>query len=301
MRIYLSATQDVYGGLVHLNVPRLLVSFKSNADKFPAALRAAGNPADWCVDSGAHFFLSAYYKKNIKLPIAVVEAHMRKFVAAVEAFNPKPAFVVELDLQDLYGSDQVEQWREDVWWPLEQRTGIKVVYVWHHTDSPGTWERMVADPDMHFLGTPFAAALPLEVRLRMVLQAYEAGKPVHGFACVRPAYIKHVPYYSVDSTSWGAAAMFGLSSRFNMQKGGVTNASCGISAFKHDKRAAIGNALTKSSGVMHVSDLLDHKDGAAVSRQYQDAVQAYGEMETFYTAYWRNRGIDWNKRLNETP
>lgn len=304
MRVYLAATGELYYEQqvrkgISCNVKRLLVSYTS-ASWGPVRLSRPlekTSPTDYCVDSGAHVWLSSYFKKGEKRPIADVERHLANFMSTVEHLESKPTFVVELDLQHIYGADIVDGWRRDLWMPFEQRTGIRVCYVWHSTDEDAGWARMLSDPHMRYLGLGSKGATDPKQRARMVMLAYKAGKPVHGFASVNASWIRNVPFYSVDSTSWAAGTFFGTVPVFDPNKGTVRQLAVGRNAMRKDPRLAAGR-LASAGGKIKVKDLVE-TDGQKqdFSTFYQQAADAYLRFENHYTAYWRRRGVDWSARL----
>lgn len=307
MRVYLAATSELYTEKsdrigINCNVDRLLVSFMSRTWTTKRLMNAVDrtSAADFCVDSGAHVWLSKYFKTGEKPPLDKVLLHLHGFLAAVEAMPRKPTFVVELDLQRIYGMELIEKWRHEIWRPFEKRTGIRVCYVWHVTDGDRMWQDFLADDEVNYLGLGSKGNITIEQRARLVHGAYEAGKPVHGFASVNGDWIKHVPYYSVDSTSWAAGTFFGTVPSFNPMTGVVQQTGVGRSTFKAKPRLAIGRLAKAAKGKIKI-DTLTESDGKKqdFSAYYQHAADNYARFEQWYTAYWRARGVDWEARLEE--
>jgi hypothetical protein len=298
MRLYLSATMDIYRARVALKVPRLLMSYESEAlaKRFPSAAHACGTPKDWCVDSGAHFFISEHYKKGITPMPARVEAHLNSFIGWLRAGSLRPTFVVELDLQDLYGADTVNRWRGK-FRSFEASTGIPVCYVWHPGDGYNTWRAMLDSPHMRMLGLSAGHGTKTEHVRKYVLEAYEEGKPVHGFASFK--LLRDVPFFSVDSTSWGSGAIFGRVVRFDARKGMMQGASVGRKGQAENRDKAIATLVTTSRGAVQLRDGrgIPASGQPGLQRLYQQAVDEYGKMEAWYTAYWRGKGVDWEKRV----
>ena len=297
MRIYLSASNDLYASKVQCVIRRLLVSFHAGTRKtvFNGWINS-GRPHDWCVDSGAHHYLNAWFKKRTLPPIAEVEKHIQDLVAFIRSAPVRPAFVVEEDLQDLYGRDVVEAWRRDIWKPLERETGTAVCYVWHVKDGEKGWGELLDDPDMRLLGFGGGASLAELLGPKLVMQAHRVGKPVHGFAQVRKRVMQVVPFYSVDSTSWTAASLYGLLASFDLQRGTVSNSAAGKRARRTmGAKHALGTMASISRGSVQSTDMTA-KAGCAAST-YQLAADAYAKAEDFYTAYWRARGIEWGDPL----
>lgn len=307
MRVYLAATAALYVAETErkelvCNVDRLLVSFVSStwtAERLMRAVNRTEAP-DFCVDSGAHVWLSKFFKTGERPPVEKVEAHLRGFLAAVESLPRKPSFVVELDLQRIYGMELIERWRHELWRPFEKRTGIRVCYVWHVTDGEDQWEGFLADPEVNYLGLGSGGSIPIDQRARLVHAAYKAGKPVHGFASVNGDWIKQVPYYSVDSTSWAAGTFFGTVPIFNPSTGVVQQLGVGRNTFKAKPRLAAGRLVRAGKGKIKF-DTLTESDGKKqdFSAYYQHAAENYRRFEQWYTAYWRIRGVDWEARLAE--
>lgn len=301
MRVYLAAVTHLYGPPgasygIELKAKRMLISPQNPnwpVTKFENALRRT-NPEDFCVDSGAHIWLSSFFKTNERVPIEKVETALRSFMASVEALSAKPHFAVELDLQRIYGGDTVAAWRRDLWAPFERRTGIRVCYVWHPGDD---WSSYLNDPDMHYLGMGGANSdFDMPTRAAMVHQAYKAGKPVHGFASVNSKWIRQVPFYSVDSTSWASSAFFGGLPKFDGVTGRMQQVKVGKAAFTQDSKKAVGRIAHHGKGKVKIDVLTAGKEQryARLHDYFQHAADEYDRLERWYTAYWRARGIDWD-------
>lgn len=305
MRVYLAAPGQMYVLKnrtripVSLPVPHLLLSYVQQMQ--PAKLRMGfergHRPADYCTDSGAHGWLSDYFRSGKKAPMAAVEKHIKDFLAAVLSMPAKPVFVVELDLQYIYGREVVEGWRRDIWKPFAREHGITVCYVWHPVDGREAWSEMIADPEMLYLGFSGNQSFPLDQRATMVFEAYRAAKRVHGFASVRAEWIKKVPYFSVDSTSWAAGAFFGNAPCFDATTGSMRQHAIGYGAMKKNPKQTIVNAM-RAGGKVSIKDLVA-QDGSSqnLGPLYLSAVDEYKKFERWFTAYWRARGVDWEQRL----
>ena len=297
MRIYLSASNDLYTGTASCVVRRSLVSFHAGTrTRLLDGWINSGRPSDWCVDSGAHHYLNAWFKKKARPDLAEVEQHIADLVKFIQAAPIKPAFVVEEDLQDLYGKDVVAAWRRDIWKPLERETGVAVCYVWHAKDGLQVWHDLLDDPDMRLLGIGGSPHVTEIIGPKMVMQAHRLGKPVHGFAQIRARVMKVVPWYSVDSTSWTSASLYGLLSKFDMRRGTVRHTSAGKGALRNKgTKSTLGAMAVVSKGKIGLHDMA-HKSGCT-NTTYQLAADAYAQAEDFYTSYWRARGIEWEDPL----
>ena len=316
-RIYLAAVSQLYskaprvttGGStpLHRVLTSYLPSFK-DATRLRTALENTCEPVDYCVDSGAHVWIAAFFKKGEKHPVAKVEKTLETFVASIKSLPRKPTFVVELDLQRIYGLDVVEAWRRDLWAPFEQEMGIRVCYVWHEVDGLAKWSSMLNDPTVRYMGVGGDRTIPVDLRRRMTLHAYAAGKPVHGFASVDVRWMRQIPFYSVDSTSWAVGAqVFGLVPRFDAAAGKIRQGPVGNRQMRENPKIAAAN-LMRAKGFFP-SDILEKTNGERSEKNYNRFYSAAGEvfrqLEEWHTAYWRAKGLDWDAQLrkhgNEIP
>lgn len=303
MRIYLAAPTFVSRATAHkdefsLSVARLLASYTSTATSVDRAVRRAVPRKDFCVDSGAHVFLSRFFKTGNADPLARVEKHLSNFVDHIKQLQHKPTFVVELDLQRIYGRDVIDAWRRDVWIPFEQHTGIRVAYVHHPGDS---WQEYLDHPDMRHLGMGGnLATLDLQIRAKMALEAYCAGKPIHGFAKVSARQLRVIPYHSVDSTSWSSGIFFGTVPTFNAVNGALRQRAAGRDAFRTEPHIAAAR-MASTGGKLQLNTLLGTRSVANWAGFLQYAADQYDRMERWYTEYWRAKGVDWDGKLAGQP
>lgn len=296
MRVYLAATEDIYRQRAQVKVQRLLLSFYGSEERLLHALHDCA-PEDWCIDSGAHFFLGAHFKHDKRPPVADVEAHIVRYTDFLRRLPSKPAFAVEMDLQELYGIDLINEWREDIWAPFEEETGIPVLYAWHTMDGKHGFKDMVANPDIRLMGLSNLRATPVPQLTKLVSYAYHHGIPVHGFAAVRGRILKQVPFFSVDSTSWGSVSLFGVVRSFDPIKGVMKTGAAGRGVFKRDKKACAAAVIKAGRGKIHISDTLGVNAGGDLSRTYQFAADQYVSFEEWYNAYWKCKGVDWDAKL----
>lgn len=311
MRVYLAAPIGMYQGahtaaaaggpsLVHRVLLSYLPQFKT-VDPLLRALDRTMQPVDYCVDSGAHVWLGDFFKKEILPPVEQAEKFLQLFVASIKNLQHKPSFVVELDIQRLYGDDRIAAWRRDIWAPFEQETGIRVCYVWHPINEIAGWKRMLECEWMRFLAMASNHQISAEQRTTMVLQAYKVGKPVHGFAAINVTWLKATPFFSVDSTSWAVSAQaFGNAVVFDPTSGGLKRYKVGNAQARKDKSAAMLGLI--KTGI-HASDVIDlgrQHNRKNYGRYYTQSAEPYKQLEEWHTARWRGKGIDWEKRLAES-
>lgn len=308
MKLYLAATEDLYRvkpeRRVSLKLRNVLLSFNGHPGRLPRAYAASGPARSVCVDSGAHFFISAWFKHGKKPPPAEVEDFQQRLLNELRALGAPIAFAVEMDLQDLYGPRLVAEWRARIWRPFARELGTAACYVWHSTESEAVWDALVADPDVACLGMSgrVGTVIPLEQAKRMVLRAYAARKPVHGFAMLKDRILRHVPLATADSTSWASGALYGQVTRWDARRMKLTRASVGRKAQAADP-AAVAGALAAHGGRVTAAELRGsdkHTPLAAIAALYQETADAYTQWEDHLTELWRARGVDWEQRLGPT-
>ncbi len=309
VRVYLACVSQFYinsrgwetpdaNAPLHRALLSYLPTFK-DAKKLEMALHRTAQPVDYCVDSGAHVWLAAFFKKNEKAPISQVEKTLQNFMTSIKSLPRKPTFVVELDLQRIYGMDVINAWRRDLWKPFEAETGIRVCYVWHAVDGVQRWGAMLNDPEMRYLGMGSDRRMDVSVRAKLCHAAYAAAKPVHGFASVDTKWMKQVPFYSVDSTSWAVGAqVFGLAPMFDQATGKIRQVHVGNRQFAKDPKVAAANLIQARS--FFPSDILEKKDGKKnYPRFFATASSVFEQLEKWHTAWWCVKGLDWEVQLKK--
>jgi hypothetical protein len=282
-------------------VPRVLLSYLpqfKTVEPLQRALARTCEPTDYCVDSGAHVWLGDFFKKGLKPPVEAAEKFLQYFVTSIRNLERKPTYVVELDVQQMYGDDTITAWRRDIWAPLERETGVRVCYVWHPPEEWRGWRAMAENESIRYLGMGGIVQVSDEQRMAMAKLAYAVGKPVHGFAGVNIKWITSTPFYSVDSTSWAVGAQaFGAACTFDPSTGKMTWHHIGNSAVRKDPKKAMYSLI--KTGI-HASDVIDRGRANNVkrySRYYEQAAKPYQELEAWHTARWRAKGVDWEAQL----
>jgi len=313
MRVYLAAPTDFYQpkqsreGRARLR--HVLLSFvvrSWGADKFQNVLANTQPTHGFCVDSGAHTWMSLYHKTHVKPPMAAVEAAIEKFsenLRTLVAGGDRPRFMVDLDVQKIYGLPTINAWRRDIWQPLEKELETPVCYVWHPADGEARWTELLDAPEVRYLGMGSSFSLmPISEWARLVRRAYAAGKPVHGFAKIHSRYLREIPFYSVDSVSWAGGPFFGYVSKFDAVSGKMRQLKVGDRSLQEDGNAAVLSRLAKAAGGKIPISLIRRGSGHGkdYTAFYTNAIEQYARFEEWHTAYWIRRGIDWEGRLLAT-
>lgn len=159
------------------------------------------------VDSGAHTFLSLpeYQDKSVEY----WEDYLKGYVSFVKKYRDKIFACVEMDIDTLVGTEQVNKWREEYFHPLEE-DGIPVIYVYHAEKGLEEWERMCKRyPYVGFSYNEFKSP-EYEGIIDQLFEIAIANKAkIHGFAVSGYKELTTHPYFSSDSTTWISGAQYG--------------------------------------------------------------------------------------------
>lgn len=155
---------------------------------------------NWFLDSGAFTYYARAESNRGALP--PIHQYVRRYFNYIDQYGHNFCRVTEPDM-DVAGFDeeQVEAWLVEM---LERWPHLNVTPTWHFSRGLQAWETYLQEPRIKTLAIG-SGDLTTNIGMirRMVMQAAEAGKPVHGFGCTRVnTILKQVPFDSVDSSSW---------------------------------------------------------------------------------------------------
>ena len=156
------------------------------------------------IDSGAHTFLTLaeYQDKTVDY----WEEYIKGYIAFVRKHREKVFACVEMDIDTLVGTEQVNKWREEYFHSLEEE-GIPVIYVYHAEKGLEEWERMCKTYSyVGFSYNEFEDAILIDKLFEI---AMEYKTKVHGFAVSGYRELLKHEYYTSDSTSWITGAQYG--------------------------------------------------------------------------------------------
>jgi hypothetical protein len=164
------------------------------------------------VDSGAHtFIVKEEYKDK---PLSYWENYLEKYTKWARDNRDYVFAIVELDIDSLVGTVQVDKWREKYFEPLEKE-GIQVIYVWHGVRGEKEWERMCKKYRYCGISLNEAAAGFDERKVaRMFNIAKRYNTRLHGFA-VSGKMMEEYPWYSCDSSTWLVGTQYGEVNHFD--------------------------------------------------------------------------------------
>lgn len=308
-------------GKIDFSVRLLLTCTGSARSRARIMARAcdALNPRSLFVDSGAFILRSAFYKHG-KLP-SVAEAeelirnHLGACVWLVENGYPLAA-VAELDLPDIYGDEVNDRWREKYFFPFQDQTDVPVVLAVHGATN---WEEFINDDRLRYLG--MSAAMNKKA-IAGVYGSYDkyvhfmrntaeicylAGVKFHGYAVTRSSLLRKVPYYSCDSVTWQQALHFGGAMAFDESSGNLVRVDAGKSLVKNKgaKKLAMNIIKIQSHGSrLRPLDVIGRETVKGRPRAdhraiFHDQARVFAQMESYFTKYWKLKGFDWEKQLEE--
>lgn len=169
------------------------------------------------IDSGAYTYQSD--PKYLEYTPEQWEEQIHEYLRWAEKHKSSIFGMAELDLQNLVGTEVVNEWRRKYFEPFMLRTGVPVCFIYHH-EGEEVWERMcqrypyvgfstVADD-----GTTY----DLAGFQRMLSIAEKYNSLVHGFGMTRTSLLPQLPFYTVDSTSWKSGFRYGQIAIWNGKK-----------------------------------------------------------------------------------
>lgn len=308
-------------GLVDFGV-RLLLTANGNAQGRARIIHKACHalhPLSLFVDSGAFIYSSAFYKHGTKLPIHQAEQYLRDHLGACFwlAQNGYPIkAVAELDMQPLYGQYTIEKWRNEYMLPFQEQTGVNVVFGWHGDED---FDALISKPWCNYVGISMGYGVKyikdqwgtmenFYTDMREMIDAcYEEKVRIHGYAVTRTPALKKLPFYSVDSVSWQQSLHFGGVIAFDRNTGNLVRADLGRGFVKRKGLKAAALNLTKLQAFgcrLSLLDILGRKNAEGKIRPdnvaiFKDQARVFSDMEQWFTAYWKQKGIDWAEQLGE--
>lgn len=238
------------------------------------------------VDSGAHTFFAenhdlglsvASLKKKTKTK-ETPDEYMEKYIEWLKINIDHLDYFAELDIGEIVGQEKVLMWRD---WLKKENLYKKCVTVFHpNVMTDEDYTSMLLDSESKYIALEGDRdnrdRLPYN---KYLLEAYDMGIKVHGFAMTKAEVFLRYGFYSVDSTSWKSGTMYGTLSTF--QKMVIRAIEC-----KSHKD------VIKIKGID--LELLNHETYKINSQyKYRLAAEAFNNMSKFLTKVWIKRGVVW--------
>ena len=164
------------------------------------------------IDSGAFtFFKDPQYKTK---SLEWWETYLKNYTDFVRTHRDYVFACVELDIDSIVGAEQVQEWREKYFYPLEQE-GINVIYLYHLDKDLDYYEQLCRQHA--YVGFSYLElkrniedANEIEALVNTLFDiAKKYRTAIHGFAITGNKMLLKYPFFSADSTTYLAGAQFG--------------------------------------------------------------------------------------------
>lgn len=196
MKIYLASQPRDLKYLIKNKTPYVLISYYYFRGK---KIQEEWRPyfsqfKDVIIDSGA-FSMMRDKKKACDL-----DKYVEDYIKFVKKYHFK--HYIELDIDSVIGYDRVKQYREK----LENGIGWKSIPVWHINRGKEGWLELVEDYDYIAMGGFLTDGIKTKEYGLLDWFLHTAKKKnvkVHGLGYTNTKLLKRVPFYSVDSSTWG--------------------------------------------------------------------------------------------------
>jgi hypothetical protein len=162
------------------------------------------------LDSGVFSYLNGKDTKNVDWDKYVHE--YSNFVLSHKIKN-----YIEIDIDKILGLEEVERLRKK----LEKKVGYKSMPVWHLNRGYDKWLEICKNYDYICFGAFLTDGLSSNKYMtikKFIADAKKNNCKVHGLGFTNFKYLKHLQFYSVDSTSWVAGNRYGHICKFNGNK-----------------------------------------------------------------------------------
>lgn len=188
--------------LYDLGVRNFLMSYHYLKNK--ASVENKRDDIKFFIDSGAHTFQNGEEYQDWEKEDW--ETYIEEYLDWVEKNQDMIFAIADLDIHQLVGYSQVEEWRKKYFEPFMVRTGIPVCFVWHTSDGLEGWERMCER--YPYVGISWVAdELGDNQAQSMFNTARQHNTLVHGFGMTQTSLLPKLPFYTVDSSVTGDSSI----------------------------------------------------------------------------------------------
>jgi len=235
-------------------------------------------------DSGAYFYIHKHRAEEVKFKELGVDSgkFVVNYIKWIQRNWDSFDYFVEFDLQELLPYEMIVRWRK-----LFDRAQIseKMIYVMHKDNTMDEWKEMVDSAESRYCG--ISKLHPWMSYTRYIKYAYDNQCKVHGFAMTRPAQTLEYPFYSVDSATWYAVALFGQTVKWDSALGAVKEYQSGANVWTKKNMAYL-----LKRGIP--SWYKDTKNERVLIHKIQNSVKAYVQWEQHLKKYWAQKGVVWH-------
>lgn len=240
------------------------------------------------IDSGAHSFFGftgqsvVNTNNNKKGEMPDPQEYFDRYLAWIEANYENADYFVELDLQDIVGTEKIWEWREQY---KKSKVFDKIITVHHSSDDHKHFTDLLKYTESKYIGLEGLRGGEIKLPyMKCLKEAYDAKVKVHGFALTNQKITSKYPFYSVDSSSWTAVNRYGVVFRWDKKnckmKQGRTDKN---NFFKHNFK------LNQATGFRSRDDQF---------MKLSEAQKEFRQMEDYLTKLWTKRGVDWHGRVD---
>lgn len=209
MIIYLAA--DSYGRQIYPKV--FFKAFKLESyfyiGKDPLQTSWIRHWDKFMLDSGAFSFITGKASKKTD-----IDMFTEGYIDYIKEHGIDYFF--EMDVDKVYGYEKVKQLRKKI----EAKVGKPSIPVFHMSRGLNEWKAMVKDYKYISLGIAGKDVGwgDYKTFYRFVMDARNEGTKVHGLGITGMKSLRHVPFHSVDSSSWTTGGRFRMVYQFNGQE-----------------------------------------------------------------------------------
>lgn len=165
-------------------------------------------------DSGAFSFMGQFAEGTEEYEKMHTEEYwipyLEEYVAWLRAHKDYIFNAANLDLDMIVGYDVVDKWNKHYFEPLEEETGIQIVYVAH--ESSADKDDFMQRFEHYCRRYQYVGANQRQKKrapqIYQMVKRYK--RRIHGFAWTDLPLLRRYPFFSVDSVTWLGGVRFGI-------------------------------------------------------------------------------------------
>lgn len=195
--------------LYDIGIRNFLISFHYVQKKHLNVQRYEELGVKFFVDSGAYTFINSLEYQDYETE--QWEKYIQQYLRWIEKHRTIIFAFASLDIENLVGGEQVQQWNEKYFEPFMLRTGIPVCFVYHDNSTKLTWEQYCQR--YPYVGVSWGEVdtqtNDLNYGTAKLRVAEKYGAVCHGMAMTHTSLLTKLPFYTVDSTTWLVGLQYG--------------------------------------------------------------------------------------------
>lgn len=276
--IFYSGVEDQFNFniLYDMGIRNFLMSYHYIQNKHLDTKMYQDKGVKFFIDSGAYTY--QVDPKYADTTIEDWEKHIVRYLNWAKKHKDMIFAIANLDLENLYGPDQVKQWNEKYFEPFMLETGIPVCFIWHPINTELGWEKYCQR--YPYVGMSWVSDegtdLDFNFGKNMLRVAEKYNTLVHGMGMTRTSLLTKLNFYTSDSTTWLVGLQYGEINYWNGQK---------MQRLKKDKWK--GSYLDRICEMFHLdSDAMLNED---TEEMIKANVGAFIEAEKFIQSQAKSR------------